>query len=357
MILRHWVRQARPFPYARRTSAAAMALLWFVGGITSLATAVVPHPPSMSVAILLLVACVAPMLALFMWRFRDTLPTWVDPVVLAIGTGTVGVLVLAAGGGAASVSFTFFYLWVVMYALLFFAPIVAASEIVGVIISYGVAAFLNSSPGAHFTAVEPVVLFSVIGTMGAVVLSLARTRELSEVDPLTRLTNRRGLDRVLGEAMRNALAGTSPLIVAIIDVDDFKGINDRDGHQAGDLILRQLAQRWAKELRAGDTVSRFGGDEFVVVLPHCEEEVAKTILDRLLDGTDIDVTCSVGSARWCPGDSASLLIARADSALYTAKRYGRNQVVWAHDLRLRTAATSNPAAGQTRTSRLEPGAK
>ena len=124
-------------------------------------------------------------------------------------------------------------------------------------------------------------------------------------------------------------------MVAIIDIDHFKQINDSLGHQAGDRVLRDLAAKWRTMLRADDTIARFGGDEFVVVLPSCARDDARAILQRLHDAAPDGVTCSIGSAELQTGDSASMLITRADAALYQAKRLGRNRLAWADSQRTR----------------------
>lgn len=128
--------------------------------------------------------------------------------------------------------------------------------------------------------------------------------------------------------MERAPREHEPLVLSIVDIDHFKRINDEQGHQAGDRILQHLAGHWRAVLRAGDTVARIGGDEFVIVLPACSIIDAAEILDRLRAGGPDGVTCSIGTTEFRPGDSASLLLSRADTALYEAKRRGRDQTAW-----------------------------
>ena len=118
------------------------------------------------------------------------------------------------------------------------------------------------------------------------------------------------------------------LCLAMIDLDNFKDYNDRHGHQAGDLVLKEAASAWRTEVRSTDLLARYGGEEFVLLPPACALDDAVQIVERLRLVTPL-VTCSVGLARWDFQEASSQLVERADQALYAAKTEGRNRLVLA----------------------------
>lgn len=327
---REWLLRTRPFPYPRQVAGTAMALLYVVGGLTTLVVLALPHPATLEVPTMLALGCTSPFAGLAVYYLRHRLPMAAYPWLLAVGTATITVLSVATGGYSEMVSFSFFYMWVVLYAVLFFSPLGIAVQVGLVMAGYWVISALYDDSGTdRLTPLEPVVQVSIIATTGIVCALLARARETSEIDPLTRVANRRGLDHALDLALQRAERVDPRLNVAMIDVDHFKAINDQNGHVIGDQVLQQLTTTWRPLLRQEDFVGRRGGDEFLVVLPGCTPADAAAILERLRDAAPGEVTCSVGAASWRPGDSASMLVSKADAALYEAKRRGRDRLVWA----------------------------
>lgn len=169
-------------------------------------------------------------------------------------------------------------------------------------------------------------------------LSLTQTIEMAVTDPLTGLHNRRYLDSHLQTLFDRAVARGRPLSLLITDIDRFKAINDAYGHDGGDEVLREFARRLRKTVRGIDLACRFGGEEFVVVMPDTEGELARKVAERMraeiaafpfaVAGKDVAVTVSVGVSSLLPGaDSSQQLLKRADEALYVAKSGGRNRVV------------------------------
>lgn len=163
----------------------------------------------------------------------------------------------------------------------------------------------------------------------------AQLEELSQRDPLTQLFNRRHLLRRIQDELAWVNRGR-PLAVVMIDLDRFKRVNDERGHLQGDALLRKLAQALGTHSRATDVAGRFGGDEFVVLLPDTRPEAAATAAERLRTairevGTEFDtelpVTASVGVAHARTTDTPAELLRRADEHAYRAKQEGGDQVV------------------------------
>jgi two-component system cell cycle response regulator len=163
--------------------------------------------------------------------------------------------------------------------------------------------------------------------------------EMAITDPLTGLYNRRYMESHLGSLMEQAVARKKPLTVLVLDIDYFKAINDTHGHDAGDDVLREFAVRIKKSIRGIDLACRYGGEEFVVVMPETDLAVATMVAERLRrriatepfpiqEGScSMEVTISVGISALTKDDDAGKLLKRADGALYRAKRDGRNRVV------------------------------
>lgn len=171
--------------------------------------------------------------------------------------------------------------------------------------------------------------------------TLDRSLELAITDPLTNLNNRRFLDHHLNLAMARHIRGAGEDVVSVLmlDIDFFKRVNDTYGHDAGDEVIREFARRLSLNVRAIDMPCRFGGEEFVVLMPgtdqpdalHIAERVRSQVADIpfvLTDGRSLDVTVSVGVATSRGlGDLPEGLLKRADEGVYEAKQSGRNRVI------------------------------
>jgi len=169
-------------------------------------------------------------------------------------------------------------------------------------------------------------------------LEHARTRRLASTDGLTEVYNHRTFQERLSQEIARADRYRRPLSVLMIDVDHFKVYNDTCGHPQGDIVLQDLARLLREMSRTSDTVARYGGEEFAIILPETDSVGAQKIAQRLREqvegyafpGQDLmpggSLTISIGVATHAPAGSKDALLQAADTALYTAKREGRNRV-------------------------------
>jgi diguanylate cyclase len=162
--------------------------------------------------------------------------------------------------------------------------------------------------------------------------------ELSSRDALTGLANRRQFELTLAREIDRVARAGEPALVLMADVDHFKKVNDTYGHPAGDQVLKAVAQALLDCVRPMDTVARFGGEEFAIILPNCAPAFGQTVAERIRRkveqrtinvamGVDVSVTISLGGAfapQWVRS-SAALWVERADRQLYLAKTSGRNR--------------------------------
>ncbi|MBI3725274.1 diguanylate cyclase [bacterium] len=176
-------------------------------------------------------------------------------------------------------------------------------------------------------------LLRSVGAQAAIALQNARLHHLATTDPLTGLTSRGFLEQLLQEELKSADEG-SPLSVLILDLDRFKLVNDRFGHGVGDQVLRETAKRIRDAIRREDICGRYGGEEFLVVLPGTGAEPAKSVAHKIrtalkaspISENKIKVSVSIGIAVFPDhGRDAATLVKRADQALYLAKHSGRDR--------------------------------
>src|SRR5688500_7791218 len=194
--------------------------------------------------------------------------------------------------------------------------------------------------GGFFAQLAPVLLVAYITTMFSADIryGLQRAKLLAETDELTGLFNTRGFAIAANRLFAQALRYDRGASVLMIDCDNLKTVNDTHGHDAGSRLLRQVANAVQVELRATDVPARYGGDEFIVLLPETPPKGAADVAERIrlaigarplnLNGHNVFASVSIGSASY-PEDGRTLdaLAARADRVLYQAKQEGRNKVV------------------------------
>ncbi|MGI8610462.1 MAG: sensor domain-containing diguanylate cyclase [Candidatus Dormibacteria bacterium] len=186
------------------------------------------------------------------------------------------------------------------------------------------------------TAAQLIPWVVLAGLLGVGLYAVVLVRRLSDsrrvlamssnTDALTGLANRRSFDRTLAHELARSARTERPICVAMLDIDHFKRFNDTRGHGAGDALLKAAATAWTGAIRDSDLLARYGGEEFVVLMPDCPAAEAPHVAERIRRLTPGEATISVGIAQWDTTETATQLLARADAALYRAKRAGRDRV-------------------------------
>lgn len=189
-------------------------------------------------------------------------------------------------------------------------------------------------------AVVPFSLATVVlHYYNLVTLQRAQLRELASIDPLTQLLNRRRMAEVAQRTLLQSRSYDESLSVVLCDLDHFKAVNDRFGHQNGDVVLRHASRVLREGARSADSVGRWGGEEFMLLLPHTDLAGALLLSRRICEAmssqavplpdvaTSIPVTVTMGVACRRGDESFDAMVARADLALYAGKKAGRNQVM------------------------------
>ena len=194
--------------------------------------------------------------------------------------------------------------------------------------------------GSAFSYVVLALAFHAMLTVLVVARLVAQLHLLSHRDGLTGLLNRRAMQEALDTQMRRSRRNSEAFVVMMLDADHFKAINDQHGHAVGDLVLKHLSTLLHSGMREVDRLARFGGEEFLVLLPGVTLAEAHPVAERLRalvagtpladDGGSITVSVSIGIAEWAgPAEDLSRLLVRADAALYQAKQHGRDRVALA----------------------------
>lgn len=268
------------------------------------------------------VGAIAGALGLLVAVLGHRCPRWAFHVFAVLGTALVTVLVLLGGGGAASIALSGPYVFVIVNTVFLFPLWQSVCHVVLTEVACAVSLVHVGATSGHVV----LVMGSTLG-MGAMVAWLARAASAADEDPLTGLLNRRGFDKRLEEVLRTADREGGQVALAVLDVDQFKQVNDVEGHLAGDRLLLACARAWVDLVPEDAHLARYGGDEFTLLLPGTPLGRAADLVDELRRHTPEEVTISAGVAAWQRSDSGSMLISRADVALYEAKTTGRDRSV------------------------------
>jgi diguanylate cyclase (GGDEF)-like protein/putative nucleotidyltransferase with HDIG domain len=316
-----------------------LAALFAAGAGLALLTVLLPHSRRASDPGLLAVIALASLVAVTLYRISSRVDGRSLPPVLALGSTLITLVAYFSGQSPSPL--VFLYLWVFLYSAYFFTVRQIVWEIAYVGVAY-LALLLARPPSAGVPAWWVVG----IGTLAVAAALIRGMRERAEsliaslydasrTDPLTLLTNRRGHRETLDLELERARRGDAPLALLMGDLDHFKEVNDRCGHQVGDAALRRAATVFAEAKRKLDAVARVGGEEFALVLPNTNAHeafaVAERIRCRLREEFAEDpatLTISFGVAAFPEhAETAGALLRTADEALYAAKGNGRDMSV------------------------------
>jgi diguanylate cyclase (GGDEF)-like protein len=308
---------ARRLTVGRPAIAWSLALLFAFKAVICFATVAFPisrHEPTGVIGVtgvigLLAGGCV--------WLFATRISLLGFELIAGAGALATSAVITNANTHGGMMLAAFAYPWIAIYAAHFFPR--RAVTVIGLLISAGFAAGLIGSglPRVEiYWVVVTVTIWSICILLGNLSESL---RHQVVTDPLTGLLNRNGFHTAALRERALADRTGSPLTVAVIDLDDFKQVNDRAGHAAGDRLLASVARQWRERMRPSDILARQGGDEFVLLLPCTGTSGAHAALERLGRLGD-PVAWSVGISEWHAGESLDAPLIRADERLYEAKR-------------------------------------
>jgi diguanylate cyclase (GGDEF)-like protein/putative nucleotidyltransferase with HDIG domain len=319
--------------------AKTLAGLFAAGATLALLTVALPHPARASELGLLGIVGIAYLVAALLFSLAARLPSAVLPV--ALGWGSTLITGVAYFSGESPSPLIFFYLWVFLYSAYFFSAKQMVVEIAYVGIVYG--ALLAARPPP---AGLPVWWLVGMGTLAVAAILvcvmrqraeqlIARLYDAARTDPLTSLSNRRGFRELLDLELARARRSEAQLTVLVADLDRFKEVNDRSGHQLGDIALKRVARLLERAKRDIDGLARVGGEEFALVLPGTGEHAAFIFAERLrcevrdeFRGDAVPVTISLGVANYpAHGETAAALLRATDEAVQAAKWSGRDRTM------------------------------
>jgi diguanylate cyclase (GGDEF)-like protein len=294
----------------------SLSLLFLFKGFVGVLAAFYPISASEPVMMVGGVGAIAVLCAATIWLVGWRIPLLGFELIAATGSIIASWLVAQSATHGGMMVAAFAYPWIAIYSAHFFPRR-------GVIVQ-GVLMSVGFSVGLLLSGLSDIVVYwtIVVATIWSICIVLGNLSEHMRLqagtDHLTGLLNRNGFQ--IAALRERALADRtgSPLTLAVLDLDGFKQINDREGHAAGDRLLAGLGRAWRARVRPGDILARHGGDEFVLLLPATTSTGAEAVLDRLRDDQD-PVGWSVGVSEWQTGESLEVPMARADGYLYGVK--------------------------------------
>jgi diguanylate cyclase (GGDEF)-like protein/putative nucleotidyltransferase with HDIG domain len=313
--------------------------LFVIGPTIGVISLTLPHAEDANDVGLIVVVAVSYVIGALIGIWRRRFPRWALEVVAALSSVLISASIYFSGQNTTTGAF--FYLWVVLGSAYFFSRPRVAIQLAVVAVGYGVALALKPEvPGMIQAWLVAVGTLSVAAALFVITREnvrglVARLAAAADTDPLTELLNRRGFGRHLELELERAERFETDVSLIIGDLDHFKTVNDRFGHQAGDAVLVEVGNVLRSHARRIDCVARIGGEEFALVIPNADSRGAYLTAERLrhrvrdaLAPRHPGVTISFGIASY-PSDaeSAERLLRSADQSLYAAKTLGRDRTV------------------------------
>ena len=300
----------------------AATLVYAMGGSIGVSALLLSHDPSTNRTMIAIISALAYASGAGIWLLRKRLT--LDMYLATAVMGAVLISFAVYWGGNIGAVPSLIYVWEALYVYTFFTIRQALGVVALMAIGFTVAA----------TASHGVPVIFVIGVLGTILIQSPFVRylvmqidDLSRIDPLTSVANRRAFAEQMEYTSRDVQRSGRSNAVIMLDIDYFKQFNDRRGHLDGDQFLCDVTQAWLAVLRESDVLARYGGEEFVALLRDCDLKGALECADRLRNAVPSGMTCSAGVAAFQRGEDNSQLLARVDLALYEAKHAGRNRTV------------------------------
>ncbi|WP_236830076.1 GGDEF domain-containing protein [Blastococcus sp. KM273128] len=299
-----------------RTAATLLAVVYGISGLLCWLGAAAPMDDATPVGLLWALGGIGLAIGAALRSAAGLVPPWLLHTAVAQLSVLIGVVAWRSATPVGVVGLGPALIAVSLYAAHFFGLPAARA--------HGALAVVSGSVGAW--AAEPTGFLSAWVALAVSVLVLTEVqgrlarqlRKAAATDPLTGVANRRAWEEQAAGHLSRAARTGEPVTFAILDLDDFKEVNDREGHRAGDDLLRELTASWRRRLRRADVLGRYGGDEFVLCLPATDEHAAWQLVAALEEVHPFTWTAGVAAA--ARGDELATVLARADAQLYRRKR-------------------------------------
>ncbi len=255
------------------------------------------------------------LIAIVVWLFANRFREFVLPIAAIVGAGTTSAIVAVARTPEGTLLTCFIYLWTAIYSSSFFRLRILLVVLMSIAI--GCLSALIANGIGRWPAIWLLLMVTTWSPALILERAMTRLRVEAETDALTGLLNRRGFLKAAAVERSVAERIGLRLAIVVIDLDHFKEVNDSEGHVAGDRVLVAVSAAWRRQMRAGDLLCRFGGDEFVMLLADSSDDAIQVVLERCRQAHPIEWTAGIAGVH--PGEDFEEAIRAADAELYQNK--------------------------------------